>query len=272
MGPEVVLRELGIVQSFQSFILIVGLILGRIIPILTFNPFLGGQFLPANLKMGVALLIAMFLYLPLSSGLSQPLPEETLPYIVLMLKEVMFGMTIAFISTLVFFGIQSAGRIIDQARGSAMAQMLAPQTGGQVSLFGEIKFQFAIVLFFLLNGHHFFLRAVFMSFKSVPIETIPDFVNLSSTTITLLALKTGEVFTIGLMLAAPAVLAVFMADLVFGIINRVAPQINVFFLSMPVKMMLGIVIVFFILGFLAQQMRLHMVQMLRDVDTLIQLF
>jgi len=272
MGPETVLREMGVLESFQTFVLILGLILGRMIPILTMNPFLGGQIMPANLKIGFSILVAILVYQPITAGMTQGVPQETLPYAALLIKEVIFGTAIGFVSSLVFFGVQSAGRILDQARGASMAQMLAPQTGGQVSQFGELKFQFAIVLFFLLNGHHFFLRAIFMSFESVPLESIPRFLQMSSSAIHLMAWTSGQVFTIGMLLAAPAVVAIFLTDLVFGVINRVAPQINVFFMSMPVKMMLGIIIILFVLGFLAQQMRDHFVQMLRDVYSVISLF
>jgi len=272
MGAETVLKEMGILQSFQSFVLVLGLILGRMIPILTINPFLGGQLMPANLKIGFSILVAILIYKPITAGMAQPLPEETLSYAALLIKEIIVGTAIGFISALVFFGVQSAGRVMDQARGSSMAQMLAPQTGGQVSLLGEIKFQFSIVLFFLLNGHHFFLKAIFMSFKTVPVEQIPNFVQQATPAVTFIAWTSGKVFTIALLLAAPVIVAIFLTDLVFGVINRVAPQVNVFFMSMPVKMMLGIVMVFFILGFLADQMRVHFIQMLRDLDNMIQLF
>ena len=82
----------------------------------------------------------------------------------------------------------------------------------------------------------------------------------------------ADVLLVAVVITMPVGIVCLIAETSFGLMNRVAPQINVFFLSMPVKMMLGIVIVFFILGFLAQQMRLHIVQMLRDVDTVIQLF
>jgi flagellar biosynthetic protein FliR len=272
MGADTVLREMGVLESFQTFIMILGLILGRMIPILTMNPFLGGQIMPANLKIGFAVLVAILVYQPVVAGMTQGIPQDTLPYVALLVKEVIFGACIGFISSLVFYAIQSAGRILDQARGASMAQMLAPQTGGQVSLFGEIKFQFAIVLFFLVNGHHFFLRAIFMSFESVPLEHIPRFLQMSNSAIHMLAYTTGQVIAIGLLLAAPAVVAIFLTDLVFGVINRVAPQINVFFMAMPVKMMMGIVVILFVFGFLTQQMREHFVQMLRDVQGVISIF
>ena len=65
---------------------------------------------------------------------------------------------------------------------------------------------------------------------------------------------TAAVFTIGLQLAAPALIALLLTDLFFGIINRVAPQVNVFFLSMPVKMLVGILVVLIALPIIAPRM------------------
>lgn len=272
MQPDVVLKEMGVLQSFQMFVLILGLILGRMIPILTLNPFLGGQILPANLKIGFSILVAILIYQPLAANLAPNIPQSTLPYVALLIKEIFIGTVLGYVSSLVFYGVQSAGRVLDQARGASMAQMLAPQTGGQVSMFGELQFQMAIVLFFLMNGHYLFLKAIFRSFQVVPMDRFPDLVRLKEPTIHLLLWTSGQVFSIALLLVAPALVAIFITDLVFGIVNRVAPQVNVFFMAMPVKMMLGVVVIFFVLGFLVDQMRGHFAEMIREVNQVVNLF
>jgi len=128
------------------------------------------------------------------------------------------------------------------------------------------------VLFFVLGGHHFFFRAIFQSFQLVPLETFPDFVTRTVPSAQHLAHASGQVFLIGLLLAAPVTVATFLTDWVFGIINRVSPQINVFFLAMPTKMMVGLVVALFVLGFLAEQMGSFFVIMLRDVNRWIRIF
>lgn len=272
MNGDVILREMGIAGSFQAFILVVGLIMARMIPILMMNPFLGGQVMPQNLKTGFAILIAALVYKPLTANLAHPIPLDTLPYMALLLKELVFGACIGYLSSLVFLAIQAGGRILDLARGANMANILAPQTGEQVSLMGEIQFQFSIVLFFLLDGHHFFLRALFKSFELVPLEDFPGFVQHAKTSALFVAWASGQVFVIALLLAAPVLVATLLADLVFGIINRVSPQINVFFLAQPVKMIAGLVVVLFCIGFLTDQMKVYFVGMIRDVNHFIRMF
>ncbi|HOB54088.1 MAG TPA: flagellar biosynthetic protein FliR [Acidobacteriota bacterium] len=272
MGAETLLREMGILDSFQSFVLVLGLIMGRMLPILIMNPFLGGKIMPQNVKVGFTILIAALVYKPITASLVQPIPQDTLPYMALLLKEILFGASIGYISSLVFFAIQSGGRILDLSRGASMANMLAPQTEDQVSYFGELQFQMSIVLFFVLGGHHLFFRAIFQSFQLVPLETFPDFVTRTVPSAQHLAHVSGQVFLIGLLLAAPVTVATFLTDWVFGIINRVSPQINVFFLAMPTKMMVGLVVALFVLGFLAEQMGSFFVTMLRDVNRWIRMF
>lgn len=252
--------------------MLLGLIMARMIPVLTLNPFLGGHVLPQNAKTGLALLVTILVYKPVSASLASPLPLDTLPYSALLIKEIVFGTVLGYVSSLVFYAIQSAGRIMDFARGSSMASMLAPQTEGQVSPLGELQFQLAIVLFLLLNGHTVFLHALFRSFEIMPLTGFPSFLRLHESVIYLVAWLSGQVLHIALLLAAPVVIATFMADMIFGIINRVAPQINVFFLSMPVKLLAGLTVMLFILGFLTGQMQLHFAGMLRSVQRAIQIF
>lgn len=272
MGTDVLLRELGLQGSLQGFILVIGLILGRLIPILTLNPMLGGHVMPQNAKIGFSLMIAALVYQPVLASFSHPVPEAFLPYVALLIKEILFGTALGYLSSLVFYAIQTGGRIIDMSRGASMAFMLAPQTEGQVSYLGEMQFQFSIVLFFALNGHRLFFQAIFQSFDLVPLVDFPDFVKLTGPTIHLLAWSSGQVLHIAVLLAAPVVVAMLLTDLVFGIINRVSPQINVFFLAMPVKMMLGLVVVLFVMGFLSEQMAGYFSGMIRDVSQLIRIF
>ena len=272
MGPEVLLKEMGILDGFQTFVLVLGLIMGRMVPIMYLNPALGGQSMPANAKMGFTVMIAALVYKPLTAGFSHPIPEDPLSYVALLLKEIMFGATIGYLSSLVFFAIQTGGRILDLARGASMANLMAPQTGDQVSLLGELQFQLSLVLFFALNGHHFFLRAIFNSFQLVPLEDFPDFVKVAQPSMQFLAWSSGQLFVTAMLLAAPAMVATFLTDLVFGIINRVSPQVNVFFLSAPVKMMVGLVVVCLSIGFLSEQIGLFFTGMLRDVNYWIRMF
>lgn len=271
MGSELAGTALTL-DSLKSFILFLGLVMARLVPILTLCPVFGGKTMPRNVKVGFSVLLALLLYTPLTSAMAQPIPDDSGALLLLVLKETVFGTAIGFVSSLVFYAIQTAGRLIDLARGSGMASMLAPQTEGQVSPLGELQFQFAIAFFFLFNGHHLFLKAIFKSFEIVPLESFPDFGRVAPGMFTFLPLATGQVIAIGVLLSAPPLIVCFLTDVAFGIINRVAPHVNSFFMSAPVKGMLGVLMLLFILGLLVVQMKGSFAGMLRDVQRVVRMF
>ena len=94
-----------------------------------------------------------------------------------------------------------------------------------------------------------------MTSRFIPALGFPKFGAGWSPAAELIVMMTASVISIGLQLAAPALVALLLTDLFFGIINRVAPQVNVFFLSMPVKMLVGIIAVLIVLPMLATRMQ-----------------
>jgi flagellar biosynthesis protein FliR len=212
-----ILKTFEVGNSPQTFLVLFGLCFARIVSYVAFVPFLGGKATPAKVKIAVALALTSITYPQLAAEVAQTGGELNfgpVGFFFLMMKECFIGFTLSYISTAVFEGIQVAGRFIDVQRGASMAEVMAPQLGEKVSGLGEFKFQLSLVLFILAGLHREFLKVL---------------INVSA-----------ETLFIGVQLSLPIVLALLLTDIFFGIINRVAPQINVFFLAMPVKMMLGL--------------------------------
>jgi flagellar biosynthetic protein FliR len=149
---------------------------------------------------------------------------------------------------MVFHIVEASGRFLDFARGASMAQIFTPQLGTQVSLFGQLYVQMTIVIFFIIRGHYYFLEGFAMSFERLPVGTLPGFAPGMGPLPELMIRVTADLFLVALQLSAPAVAATFIADVFLGIANKVAPQVQVFFLGMPLKAMLGILMVFIVLA------------------------
>ena len=243
---ETILRTFEVGESPQSFLVLVGLAFARLLSFLVVVPFFGGAAVPARVKVATATAFVVILYPSLAAGLPKdggPLPFGPLGFIALLAKEAFVGFTLGFVASLVFEAVQVAGRIIDFQRGSTMAEMFAPQLQTRVSELGQFKLQFAIVLFLAIGAHHFFIGSLLRSFEIVPAL---GFLHLQAGWTPVAASitsMTGGVIAIGVQLAAPAMVTLLLTDLFFGIVNRIAPQINVFFLSLPVKMVVGIIVV-----------------------------
>lgn len=257
---EVVLRIFEVTQSPQTFLVLVGLSFARLVSFFSIVPFFGGAAVPARVKVATAMALVIILYPAIAASVpeNQSLGFGPLGFIGLLAKEVFVGFTLGFIASLVFEAVQVAGRIVDFQRGSTMGELYAPQIQSRVSELGQFKLQLAIVLFIAIGAHRFFIGAMLRSFEYIPALTYPKLSPVAasgvSPSIELIAQLTAAVLNIGLQLAAPALIALLLTDLFFGIINRVAPQVNVFFLSMPVKMLVGVIIILLALPVLASRM------------------
>jgi flagellar biosynthetic protein FliR len=170
------------------------------------------------------------------------LPLSALPYIALMLKEIFIGVSMAFIINLVFDAARVAGTLADTMSGSNNAQLYVPQLGQQVSLFSSLKVQLAVVLFLTLNGHHIVIEALADSFVSLPLDTFPKFSSGFWPFFELMIRVFASLLEISVALAAPLMLATFLTDLALGAINRVAPQLQVFFIAMAIKPMVSVLV------------------------------
>ncbi|HVF56814.1 MAG TPA: flagellar biosynthetic protein FliR [Pyrinomonadaceae bacterium] len=243
---ETILQTFEVGQSPQAFLVLIGLAFARMLSFLVVVPFFGGAAVPARVKVATATAFVVILYPALAAGLPKdggPLPFGALGFVALLAKEAFVGFTLGFVASLVFEAVQVAGRVIDFQRGSTMAEMFAPQLQTRVSELGQFKLQFAIVLFLAIGAHHFFISSLLRSFEVIPALGFPHLAAGWTPAAQFIANVTGGVIAIGVQLAAPAMIALLLTDLFFGIVNRVAPQINVFFLSLPVKMAVGLVVV-----------------------------
>jgi flagellar biosynthetic protein FliR len=253
---ESVLRIFEISHSPQTFIVLIGLSFARLVSFFSIVPFFGGAAVPARVKVATAMSLVVILYPSLEASVpaGQTLGFGPIGFIALLAKEVLVGFTLGFVASLVFEAVQVAGRIADFQRGSTMGELYAPQIQSRVSELGQFKLQLAIVLFIAIGAHRLFIGALLRSFDFIPAIGFPKLTAGWSPAAELIVVMTGSVLSIGLQLAAPVVIALLLTDLFFGIINRVAPQVNVFFLSMPVKMLVGVIVVLIILPLLALRM------------------
>lgn len=271
---ETVLRVFEVSQSPQTFLVLVGLSFARLASFFSIVPFFGGAAVPARVKVATAMAMVVILYPSLEAAVpaGQPLGFGPVGFVALIAKEVLVGFALGFIASLVFEAVQVAGRLVDFQRGSTMGELYAPQLESHVSELGQFKLQLAIVLFIFIGAHRFFIGALLQSFDFIPALSFPKFSAGWSPAAELIVMMTASIFTIGLQLAAPALIALLLTDLFFGIINRVAPQVNVFFLSMPVKMLVGVVVILLILPFLVLRMEYFFGEAYRAFEYAIRLF
>ena len=157
----------------------------------------------------------------------------------LALKELMVGFAIGFSAQLVFYAARFAGGLIDFDMGFHTS-LLFDQNSSAPSLIGQVYDLIVLMVFLVINGHHFLIETLYYSFKVVPISiAVP-----SDSTITLIAQFATSMFIVAIKIAAPVILSLFVANLALALLSRIAPQTNIFVLSFQVKVVVGLLILF----------------------------
>jgi flagellar biosynthesis protein FliR len=217
---------------------------------------------PAEVKIGVGVTLGLVIFPALADRL-ELIPVTPLPYLTLLLKELFIGLSLAFVVAMVFQAAQIAGTLMDTMAGTSMAQVMVPQIQQQVSLFSSLKMQLAIVLFLTLNGHHLVITSLADSLVTIPIDQMPRFGAGLWPFFELVMRVLRDLVRIGLSIAAPVFVAVFLTDLSLGMINRVAPQVQVFFISMQIKPMVTVLVVMVSMSLIVQRLLVEYRTMLK---------
>jgi flagellar biosynthesis protein FliR len=264
---ETILHGAGIHLDLKSSLALYGLIWARLLSTLSLVPFLGGPSVPGQIRVGLAAILAAVLLPGLSAG-AGTVSDSSLVYVALLAKELAVGALIGLLTQIVFYGVQLAGILIDTQRGMNQITYMAPQLPGHVSALGNLKFQASLVLFLAVQGHLLFLRALANSFTFVPLLTMPRM----HAGLTALASEAGRItadaILIGAELAAPIVLAIFLIDLSFGCIGKVASQIHITTDSNTAKSWLGLALFFFGSAFLLGQLPHYFAGMIHSIEDL----
>ncbi len=251
------------VQSNLTLVILTGaLLLARLLPVIFFSPVIGGDLVTNEVKIGVGLTMAIVIF-PAVEPQMTTLPIQTFPYIGLLVKEVFIGMALSFVLSMVFEAAQLAGALMDMFSGANMAQMMVPHIQQNVTLYSSLHVQLAIVLFLTLDGHHLVLNAVAESFLSLPVDRFPTFSQGVWPFFELILRVFGDMLRIGLTIAAPVLVATFLTDLALGLVNRVAPQIQVFFISMSAKPVITALVVIVSIRLILDRIHLDFADMLR---------
>ena len=217
------------------------LVLMRIAPIMAMAPFLGAKLAPGIARVGLAVCLS-FIFLPFVAAKIQGPIGFNNAFIGYSLKELLIGFLLGFLICIPFYIVQTSGIIIDYLRGASIMQAQDPSTQTQASPIGIIYNYILIVIFFQISGPFLFFDALLKSYEIVPANSYLNPLFFSSNNP---FWKTGidiinQIVTIAIQLAAPSLVAILMAEMFLGIANRLAPQVQIAFLGMSIKSLLGL--------------------------------
>jgi flagellar biosynthetic protein FliR len=149
-------------------------------------------------------------------------------------QQLFIGASLGFITRLLFSAVESAGSLIDLAGGFSLAFAYDPLSRSTTSVFGRFYGVLATTLIFATNAHLVILQGFLRTFNTVPLDGSLSMSHLDQT---LVNGMTG-MFVAALQIAAPLIAVLFLADVALGLLSRISPQLNVFQVSFPLKIML----------------------------------
>lgn len=205
-------------------------------------PLLGARNVPVLWKAGLSFVLAVLLtpVVPIPEALPESLPE----LILAIASEVLMGLILVFGVLILFASVQLAGQIMSFQMGFSMARAIDPNTGVQSTALSQFLYLFTVLLFFSINGHHVMIQAIASSFHLVPPTGISFQPSLAEPVVELSA----HMFLVGLKIAAPMMIALFLSNLCLGIVARTVPQVNILMIGFPINIGIGLMLFGLVLG------------------------
>ena len=222
------LASIELIQSFFWILL-------RVSVILFMLPLFGARGIPTLWKVGMSMVIAIVItpVVPLPLRFPQTVFEIALA----LGAEAMMGLSLGLAAKMLLSAVQLAGQFMSFQMGFSMARAIDPHTGVQSTALSQFLYLFTVLIFFAIDGHHMFIRALASSFTVAPLNGL----SFDPTLATVLIKTSARMFLIALKIAAPIMIALFLSNLCLGIVARTVPQVNILMIGFPLNIGLGLI-------------------------------
>lgn len=233
----------------------------RILAMVAVAPLFGHASIPARVKVGLGLLLSV----AVAPGLP-PLPEVA-PFsgdgLLLLVQQILIGLAIGFGMRLVFAAVELAGELAALSMGLSFSTFFDPLSRSQASSISQFFGWLALMVFLASNLHLALLATLAKSFTILPISATP----MGMGPFRMLATYGGQVFALGLQLALPIIAALLVTNLALGILNKAAPQLNLFGIGFPITLGAGFLMISIVLPYLSAPLLAAMEQALIRVSS-----
>jgi flagellar biosynthesis protein FliR len=216
---------------------VIGCVFARVGALMMLAPGIGDSFVPARARLMVSLFLAI-LIAPIVSRSVPALPAESTEMALLLIKEIVIGLSLGLGTRILFSALATAGAIAGFQTGLSMATAFDPSQNSQGAVFGTLLSLLGTALIFETNTHHWFLTGAVSSYTNfvpgapLPLGEIAQF--------TLKAFS--QAFSLAIQMTAPLLIYGIVINIAMGIVNRIAPAIQVFFIGQPIQVLLGIML------------------------------
>ena len=208
----------------------------RLAPLFLFAPVFGSMSVPPQFRMLLLLGISYLLTAALGLDLKE-MPIEASSILRAIINEIILGAVIATVVMLGFAAFLFAGRLLDLQMGFGVAALIDFNSKAPTPLIGTALSMMAVMMFYLIDGHHMLLRGVAYSFEKFPLASGWNQIDIGY-----LISFAGSLFSFGFILVAPIVLILFLIDVGLAVMSRTMPQMNIFVIAISIKVFVGIIL------------------------------
>jgi len=228
------------VYNFQAFLLV----MIRMHSMFMVAPLYSSDIVPFRAKTMLAFLISMIIFPMVMHSQPFTVSGNMGIYALMVLREVLIGLYIGFLASVIFSAFQLAGQYFAVQIGFGFTEVLDPLAQVSIPIVGQLKNMIGILVFLFINGHHFLISAVIKSYTLAPVFTYDE--RGMGALLKWVAASTSGMFVIALKISLPIVATVFLVTVAEGMLSKAAPQMNIMMLGFPFK----IIVAFGMLAFL----------------------
>ena len=223
------------------------LVLARVSPLFIFAPMFSSKMIPGRAKGVLAVGLSVGLVGVVKVG---PIPLDVLGYGGLIVKEIIVGLAFAFALGAMFAAMQAAGALLDTLIGFSFGAMVDPVTGTQSTVLSQMYALVGVAIFIAIGGDTWVIKGLARTYDAVPLTAAPDI----GTMVQGVQVAFSGIFVSAFMIGAPVLIALIIVDAAFGVVSRVVPQMNIFAVGFPAKMIIGLILIGASLPFVADFM------------------
>lgn len=210
------------------------LVLARVAGLVVGSPIFGHMLVPIRVRAGLTLVLAVAL-----GGALPPVPDAPTSILGLMgalAVESALGLTLGLVAQFIFAGVLLGGQLAGIQMGFGIANLIDPQSHAQLTIVAQWQQLMAFFIFLVLDIHHLLIAALLASFHTVPVGGLL----MSAAGLRGTVMLAGEIFALGVRIAAPVMVALLLANAALGVLARTIPQLNVFVVGFPVNVGVGL--------------------------------
>jgi len=253
--------NLDVLFSVSNIIMFMA-IFTRLSGLFTTAPLFSTYPIPTQVKIWLCAAIAFILF-PIVQANTQFVVPTSVPALTLILfKEFLTGAVIGFCANILFIGIELGVNTFTVQMGLSADQALNPTSGGNSPVLTQAFTYLASMMFIVLGAHQWLFSALYNSFKSMPIGYV---ISVSPSFVEQILIITGQIFSVGLSIALPIFGILFITDILLGFTSKMMPQMNIFMVSLPLKIYLGLLLSLIFMRPMAEYMAVIIEQFLTKI-------